>query len=608
MTVGTPSDHRQGGRLSQSRMDDAVRRLGRFQIIGRLATGGMAEVYLALSGELPGFRTLIVVKRILPHLASNRQFIRMFLDEARLAALLDHPNVVRIIEVGHDGEEYFLAMELVQGKPLSAVLRKAARERRPPSPALSAYIIAQAASGLGYAHALTDGEGRPLGVVHRDVSPQNVLLSFEGAVKLIDFGVARAFGRVAHTSPGGLKGKIEYMSPEQASAEEVDHRADVFALGVVLWEVLTGRRLFRRETELATMRAIVDDPIPRPSEVADVPAELDAVVMRALRKRRDARFASAHEMALALERFAFANEGFSPQQVAELHEGPLRGRVPAVAEDGDRGAGHGGRAAAIVPAARRARRRAANARADDGAAPGTVHLGRSRRQRGEEHQPGGRGAEPSGPQQGRADAALLAVDGRATQQAGPPLALRRGARAGGDHRLRRLDAQPLAERGLSARSPVAAGCACIGGGARVVAPAGAALCDAGGDGRPGAEDDGGAPELSDHDRSRRGDAAGRLDRDHTRRCVEHGRRADPADVLARPLEAAGDHHGAGPAGQGRRPARTPQTAPRAARRRRRSPRRPRGQNAAPRRHGRPRRQEGRPVRRVSDLTARFPAV
>jgi eukaryotic-like serine/threonine-protein kinase len=323
MTVGTPSDLRQGGRLSQSRngMDDAVRRLGRFQIIGRLATGGMAEVYLALSGELPGFRTLIVVKRILPHLASNRQFIRMFLDEARLAALLDHPNVVRIIEVGHDGEEYFLAMELVQGKPLSAVLRKATRERRPPTPALAAYLIAQAASGLGYAHGLTDGEGQPLGVVHRDVSPQNVLISFEGAVKLIDFGVARAFGRVAHTSPGGLKGKIEYMSPEQASAEEVDHRADVFALGVVLWEVLTGKRLFRRETELATMRAIVDDPIPRPSEVADVPPELEAVVMRALRKRRDARYGSAHEMALALERYAFSNDGFSPQQVATYMKG-----------------------------------------------------------------------------------------------------------------------------------------------------------------------------------------------------------------------------------------------------------------------------------------------
>src|SRR5262249_38244912 len=316
MTVGTPSDHRQGGRLSQSRMDDAVKRLGRFQIIGRLATGGMAEVYLALSGELPGFRTLVVVKRILPHLASNAQFIRMFLDEARLAALLDHPNIVRIIEVGHDGEDYFLVMELVQGKPLSAVLRKAAREHRPPTPALTSYLISQAAHGLAYAHTLTDGDGRPLGVVHRDVSPQNVLLSFEGGVKMIDFGVARAFGRVAHTSPGGLKGKIDYMSPEQASAEEVDHRADVFALGVVLWEALTGRRLFRRETELATMRAIVDDPIPHPSEMATIPPELDPIVMRAVRKRKAARLDSANAMATALEQFAFSNQGFSPMQLA----------------------------------------------------------------------------------------------------------------------------------------------------------------------------------------------------------------------------------------------------------------------------------------------------
>jgi serine/threonine protein kinase len=303
--------------LGSSRGDDTVRRLGRYQIIGRLATGGMAEVYLALSGDLPGFRTLVVVKRILPHLSSNAQFIRMFLDEARLAALLDHPNIVRIVEVGHDGEDYFLVMELVQGKPLSAVLRKAAREHRPPSPALTSYLISQAAHGLAYAHTLTDGDGRPLGVVHRDVSPQNVLISFEGAVKMIDFGVARAFGRVAHTSPGGLKGKIDYMSPEQASAEEVDHRADVFALGVVLWEALTGRRLFRRETELATMRAIVDDPIPHPAEIAPaIPADLDAIVMRALRKRKDARFASANEMAVALEKFAFSNEGFSPMLVA----------------------------------------------------------------------------------------------------------------------------------------------------------------------------------------------------------------------------------------------------------------------------------------------------
>jgi eukaryotic-like serine/threonine-protein kinase len=294
---------------------DGVGHLGRYQVIGRLATGGMAEVYLALSGELSGYRTLVVVKRILPHLASNQEFIRMFLDEARIAALLDHPNVVRIIEVGHDGDEYFLVMELVQGKPLSAITRKAAKDMTPLTPALAAYIIAQAANGLGYAHNLADSEGRPLGVVHRDVSPQNILVSFEGAVKVIDFGIVRALGRVSQTNPGGLKGKIEYMSPEQASSEEVDQRADVFALGVVLWEAVTGRHLFRRDTELATMRAIVDEPIPPPSDVMPVAPQLEAIIVRALQKKREDRFQTAQEMAIALERYAFSAEGFSPLQL-----------------------------------------------------------------------------------------------------------------------------------------------------------------------------------------------------------------------------------------------------------------------------------------------------
>ncbi|HSZ81617.1 MAG TPA: serine/threonine-protein kinase [Polyangia bacterium] len=300
---------------------EGVGHLGRYQVIGRLATGGMAEVYLALSGELSGYRTLVVVKRILPHLASNQEFIRMFLDEARIAALLDHPNVVRIIEVGHDGDEYFLVMELVQGKPLSGITRKAAKDMNPLTPALSAYIIAQAANGLGYAHDLVDSEGRPLGVVHRDVSPQNILVSFEGAVKVIDFGIVRALGRVSQTNPGGLKGKIEYMSPEQASSEEVDRRADVFALGVVLWEAVTGRHLFRRDTELATMRAIVDEPIPPPSDITPVVPQLEQIIVRALQKRREDRFQTAQEMAMALERYAFAAEGFSPLLLANYVKG-----------------------------------------------------------------------------------------------------------------------------------------------------------------------------------------------------------------------------------------------------------------------------------------------
>ncbi len=276
----------------------------------------MAEAYLGVCGELPGLHSLVVVKRILPHLSSNEQFVRMFFDEARIGTLLDHPNVVRIIEVGRDRDGYFLAMEPVQGKPLSALLRKAAHRKSPLGHAEAAFIVGQAADGLGYAHGLEDVEGHPLNVVHRDVSPENILVSFEGAVKVIDFGIASALGRLTETVPGGLKGKIEYMSPEQASGGAVDGRSDVFALGAVLWEALSGRRLFRREAELETMRAIVDEPVPRLPRAAGVSPRLERIVMRALQKDPEDRFADAREMALLLHRHAYASEGFSPAGLA----------------------------------------------------------------------------------------------------------------------------------------------------------------------------------------------------------------------------------------------------------------------------------------------------
>jgi len=255
----TPSNYQNDGG------DAAGARIGRYRLIGRLAKGGMAEAFLALSGELPGLRTLVVVKRILPHLAENEQFVRMFLDEARIGALLDHPNIPRIIEVGHDEDGYFLAMEAVPGKTLSAILRRAARRERPLGEADAAFIVGRAAAALGYAHAHTDADGQPLNIVHRDVSPENILVSFEGAVKVIDFGIASVHGRMSQTQVGGLKGKVEYMSPEQAAGAPIDNRSDVFSLGVVLWEALSGRRLFRRDTDLAVMRAISSESIPRPS-------------------------------------------------------------------------------------------------------------------------------------------------------------------------------------------------------------------------------------------------------------------------------------------------------------------------------------------------------
>jgi serine/threonine-protein kinase len=296
-------------------------RLGRYQVVSRIATGGMAEVYLAVHGELSGFRTPVVVKKVLPHLACNPQFIDMFLDEARIASLLDHPNVVRIYEVGKNQNEYFLAMELVQGKPFSALLRRCFERHHLIDPRLAAFVVAQAAAGLNHAHGLTDPLGNPLGLVHRDVSPQNILISFEGSVKVIDFGIARALGRITDTSNGGRKGKFGYMSPEQARGEDVDLRTDIFALGVVLWEALCGRRLFQRENDLATMRALIYDPIPKPSSVVPIDPDLEGIVLRALARNPSQRFQSGRELASALERFVVVAGGASTTDLGALMKG-----------------------------------------------------------------------------------------------------------------------------------------------------------------------------------------------------------------------------------------------------------------------------------------------
>jgi serine/threonine protein kinase len=293
-------------------------RLGRYELIARLAVGGMAEVYLARHGELSGFKTLVVVKKILPHLAENPEFISMFLDEARIASLLDHPNVVRIVEVGRAESDYFLAMELVQGKPLASLIRRANERQESIEPKLAALIMAQAAAGLHHAHGVSDAEGHPLGLVHRDVSPKNILVSFEGGVKVIDFGIARAMGRISETNTGGMKGTAGYMSPEQAKSEPIDRRTDVFACGVVLWEALTARRLFRKDNDLATMRALIYDPIPRPSTVAKVPMALEQIAMKALSRDPEMRYQTALEMALALERYIGQSGGASTSHLGGL--------------------------------------------------------------------------------------------------------------------------------------------------------------------------------------------------------------------------------------------------------------------------------------------------
>ncbi len=292
--------------------------LGRYQLLSRLAIGGMAEVYLARQGELSGFKTLVVVKKVLPHLAMKPDFIAMFLDEARIASMLDHPNVVRITEVGRTETEYFLAMELVQGKPLAAILQQSEKARTPLPHNLAALIVANAAAGLHHAHQLTDASGALLGLVHRDVSPQNIMVSFEGSVKVIDFGIARALGRLGDTNSGSLKGKLGYMAPEQGRGEPVDARADIFSLGVVLWECVAGRRLFLRENDLATLRAVITEPIPSASRFAEVDPALDAIVRRSVARNVKERFQTAEEMRVALERWVFSSGGASTHDLAAL--------------------------------------------------------------------------------------------------------------------------------------------------------------------------------------------------------------------------------------------------------------------------------------------------
>jgi serine/threonine-protein kinase len=283
-------------------------RLGRYELLCPLAYGGMAAVWLARQKGSLGFEKLVVVKTILPQYAEQEQFQRMFLDEARVASAIDHPNVARTLDVGKDGELVYLVMEWVDGESLSRLMRavasRQARERGAEGviPAgIVLRLMADACAGLHAAHELRDRNGNLLGVVHRDVSPQNVLVSSQGAAKIIDFGVAKARDRAASgTSAGQIKGKVRYMSPEQAVGREVDRRADIWSLGAMLFEMFTGQAPFDGPNEVATLHRLTSGE-PAANLVGVVPPGVAAIVARALRHNPDDRFATAAEMQIALE-------------------------------------------------------------------------------------------------------------------------------------------------------------------------------------------------------------------------------------------------------------------------------------------------------------------
>jgi len=274
----------------------------RYELVAELGTGGMASVHLARARGAGGFHKWVAIKRVHPHLAKEVEFVDMFLDEARIAAQLQHPNVAQVFELGQSGEQYFLAMEYLHGESLDRVNRRLFRGGAALPWEVAACIVARVARGLHHAHEARGPDGEPMHVVHRDVTPHNVFVTYDGHVKLTDFGVAKAAGRLTKTVTGTMKGKMAYASPEQLAGAPLDRRSDIFALGVVLWESCAGKRLFRGASDAETVQRILSGERPPLGKVRpEVPAALEAVTDRALQHEVRDRYATAAEMAVDLE-------------------------------------------------------------------------------------------------------------------------------------------------------------------------------------------------------------------------------------------------------------------------------------------------------------------
>jgi serine/threonine-protein kinase len=305
-------------------------RLDEYTLVARLGQGGMAEIYLAVHHGLSGFRKLIVVKRLLPHMADRPEVVEMFLDEARLAARLSHPNVVATTKIGTSGGHYFLAMDFIDGLPLSQVLIRARDQGGRLAPEVVAKIVSDALAGLHYAHDARDFDGAPLGVVHRDVSPHNLMVGYDGITKVLDFGIAKASLQEHATRTGLIKGKFAYIAPEQATGDDLDRRADVWSVGVVLWEALAGRRLFKGKTEVGTLQETLTKPVPSLLELhQDTPRELAEICDRALQRDADDRYPSALAMKQAIDEWLASRSYRGSHEevsrvVAELFDGEHR--------------------------------------------------------------------------------------------------------------------------------------------------------------------------------------------------------------------------------------------------------------------------------------------
>ena len=294
--------------------------VGKYHLVSKLATGGMAEVFLAKVEGPMGFEKSLVLKRILPHLAVDPQFVGMFFTEARVAAQLNHPNVVQIFDFGQASGTYYIAMEYIDGPDLRTLSRRAAELKQPLSPAFCARIISAACEGLSYAHDFVDpASGSPLDLIHRDISPDNILVSRQGTVKVVDFGIAKAANQRHKTNTGLIKGKIAYMPPEQLHGQELDRRVDVYAMGVVLYELLTGRYPFEANTDVSMMQAILFEPlVSAAARRPELPEALVKILDRALCKVREQRYPDCIALQADLELFVRSTgESVGPRDIAQ---------------------------------------------------------------------------------------------------------------------------------------------------------------------------------------------------------------------------------------------------------------------------------------------------
>ncbi len=304
---------------------------GRYRLLRPLAKGGMGELYLAIAHapEFEGFEKWVAIKRILPHFAQNPDFLAMFLNEARLSAKMDHPNVVRVYDMGRAGDNIYFTMEYLHGRHVGQVLR-ACRDRGKPLPIEAALAVAIGmCSGLHYAHELRDMDGSPLSIIHRDISPSNVFLTYSGEVKIVDFGIAKALAATSITRDGARKGKVNYMSPEQCTGAPLDRRSDIYSIGIVLFELLTMTRLFQADNEFGVMNQIVHGEVPAPSSRrADISPALEAILQRALARDPAARHPTPHALQEELEALPEARGAARSKSILHglLHD--LFGDVP----------------------------------------------------------------------------------------------------------------------------------------------------------------------------------------------------------------------------------------------------------------------------------------